>query len=139
MGTRGRQSSAQLSVIPRSAIEAVRRPDVPDELDREEAVVWRDVVNRMPAEWFPTETHPLLVQYCRHTITARRVAEMVKGYASGEHEVREYLALLRAQEMESRAISSLATRMRLSQQTVHDRKKQKGPSYRASKLWENAD
>ena len=36
-------------------------------------IEWCAVVNRMPADWFPRETHGMLVQYCRLIVGARRL------------------------------------------------------------------
>jgi hypothetical protein len=113
---RGRKSAASLAVISSNGIETIRRPEPPAELTEEQAEEWKAVVNRLPADWFPRETHQLLAQYCRHVVCARRVAQLI-GRAEGgrEFDIEHYERLLRMQEKESRAISSLATRMRLTQ------------------------
>jgi hypothetical protein len=46
-------------------------------LTDEQATEWWAVVNRLPADWFPRETHALLIQYCRHVVSARRVAQLL--------------------------------------------------------------
>ena len=95
---------------------------------------WDAVVSRMPADWFGRETHGMLAQYCRHVVAARRVAQMIEK-ADG-YDVGEYDQLLKMQEREGRALSSLATRMRLTQQAVHDRERGKGKAPVAGKPWE---
>ena len=77
MGTRGRKSSAELSILTMPTLETIMRPDAPYDLTDEQADEWRAVVNRMPADWFPRETHGMLTQYCRHVVAARRVAQLV--------------------------------------------------------------
>jgi hypothetical protein len=58
----------------------------------------------MPADWFPRETHCLLTQYCRHVITARRIAHLLAEMDADPHQnVRDYDRLLKAQERESGA------------------------------------
>lgn len=151
MGTRGRTSAAALSVISGGGIETVRRPDPPRELTDDEAVEWRAVVNRLPADWFPTETLPLLAQYCRHTVAARRVATMIEQLdnlmgaevKSGGNPAEVVMSsakavdrLLKMQERESRCLSSLATKMRISQQTTYDKSRKKG-SVAPKKPWED--
>lgn len=135
MGTRGRKSSASLAVISGSGIETIRRPEPPEELTDEQAEIWREVVSRLPADWFPRETQPMLAQYCRHVIRARRLAQLLDATERAEEfDVKEYRDLLRSEEEQSRAISSLATRMRISQQASYDKSKKKpAPSQR---LWE---
>ena len=130
MGNRGRRSSASLSVIAGGGrtgqIEVMRRPDPPDELSDEQAAEWLAVVGRLPADWFPRETHGMLAQYCRHIVAARRVAELIAAAEGAkEFDVAAYDVLLKMQEREGRALSSLATRMRLSQQATFDKQKKK--------------
>lgn len=126
MGTRGRKSAAELAVVP-SVVEIVPRPVAPSELTDEQADEWRAVVSRMPADWFPRETHGLLVQYCRHVVAARRVAQLIAGEESGDKvDLEDYDRLLKMQEREGRAISSLATRMRVSQQSAFDKERDRG-------------
>lgn len=135
MGTRGPRSSASLSVISSSGIEAVERPRAPKELTDEQSFEWTAIVNRMPADWFPRETHGMLAQYCRHVISARRVAQLLADCETSEDfDVENYDRLLKMQEREGRALSSLATRMRLSQQTTYDKSKKKPGQTR--KPWE---
>lgn len=134
MGTRGRASAASLSVV--SNVVAIPRPGAPRELSDEQAAEWRAIVDRMPADWFGRETHGLLIQYCRHFVAARRVAQLIERMELDDgFEVSEYKTLLTMQEMESRAMSSLATRMRLTQQTTYHPEKSKGKVL-AVKPWE---
>ena len=124
----GRKSTAQLEVVGKGKIvERSERPLPPGELTGEQAAVWQSVVDALPAEWFPPETHELLVMYCRHVITARRVGEMIAEYeADIDFTIGGYKTLLTMQESEGRSISSLATRMRLTQQSTYDKEKSKG-------------
>lgn len=134
MGIRGRAPSASLSVVP-TVVEVVPRAKPPSELSDEQAEVWRAIVNRMPADWFPRETHEMLAQYSRHAVNARRVAQLIAAAeASDPLDIEEYDRLLKMQEREGRALSSLATRMRLTQQTTYDPKKKKGST--TKRPWE---
>ena len=129
MGVRGRTSAAALSVIGLSGIETIRRPDAPDELTSEQAAEWQAVVNRMPADWFPRETHAMLVQYCRLLIRARRLAQLIDAAENAERfDVDAYRDLVRSEEAVSRAIASLATKMRISQQVTRRREQAHKPS-----------
>jgi hypothetical protein len=70
----------------------------------------------MPADWFSRENAGL--QYCRHVVAARRVAQLVRQQeASDEFIIEDYDRLLKMQERESRACASLAVKMRLTQST----------------------
>ena len=129
MGARGRQSAASMAVVRSGGITAIRRPDPPDVLTADQAHEWRAVVNRMPADWFPRETHALLIQYCRHVVSARNVAEMIDNYLVEDTQpqtIDSYNKLLIMQEREGRAMSALATRMRVSQQAQLNYKKSTG-------------
>jgi len=109
-------------------ITAVNRPEPPDYLTDEQATVWRSVVNRLPADWFPGETHALLAQFCRHVTSARHIAGLIEKLAqSDEFSLVLFDRLLRMQERESRAISSLATRMRITNQARFSHNKRTGP------------
>ncbi len=133
MGIRGRQSRADLAVV--TSIETVRRPPPPSELTDEQASEWQAVVDRLPADWFARETLPMLAQYCRHVASARRVAQLLaSSELSDDFSVADYDRLLKMQERESRCLASLATKMRISQQSTYDPKKKK-PSL-AQKPWE---
>jgi hypothetical protein len=155
MGKRGRTSAAELSVASVAPVETLQRPDAPYDLTDEQAEEWWAVVNRMPADWFPRETHGMLAQYCRHVVAARKIAQMLETVevelAAEVEENRKAgkahaktLALLAAaktidrllkmQEREGRAISSLATRMRLTQQATYDKSKKK--PLETKKPWE---
>lgn len=136
MGRRGRTSIAALAVQKSGKVlQVMQRPDAPYDLTDEQADEWRAVVDSLPAEWFPRETWPLLSQYCRHVVNARRVAQLItQALGQKTLDVVDYDKLLAMQEREGRAISSLATRMRLTQQTTYDKSKKK-PS-RVAKPWE---
>ena len=133
MGVRGRRSVASLSI---ATVESLERPDAPYDLTDAETEQWWAVVNRLPAEWFPRETHAMLAQYCRHVVRANRVAQLVaRCEGNDEFDLKEYDTLLKMQERESRCIASLATRMRITQQTVYDKSKKRGSSI-SKKPWE---
>lgn len=122
---RGRPSTADLAIS--RQLETVSRPDAPYDLSDEESAEWWAVVNRLPAEWFPRETHGLLSAYCRHVVGIRRISELIRNVEgrSQEFDLDQYDKLLKMRERESRAASSLATRMRISQQTTYDKSKKK--------------
>lgn len=127
MGVRGRTSSAELSVISGSGITAISRPEPLQELTDEQASEWNEIVNRLPAEWFPRETWPMLAAYCRHAVAARRIGQLIADLEGSENfDIKDYDRLLAMQEREGRAISSLATRMRLSQHSSYDKAKTRG-------------
>ncbi len=77
MATRGRKSAAALSVVP---VTAEQRPAPPEDLTAEQAQEWRAIVARMPADWFTREVQPLLMAYCKHLATFRKLSAAVDGF-----------------------------------------------------------
>ncbi len=133
MGTRGRKSAASLAVVSNTTV--VQRPEPLPDLSDEQAEEWVKIVERMPADWFQAETFPLLAQYCRHIVTGRRVSQMIEHHEADDTLDVEMLdRLYKMQEREGRAMSSLATRMRITQQTTYDKSKKK--PVQSNKPWE---
>lgn len=124
MGTRGPKSAADLAVT--APVLTIERPDAPYELTDEQAQEWWAVVNSLPAEWFPRHTHGELVNYCQHTVQARRVRQLIAAEeAKAVIDIDALDKLYKMAERESRAASSLATRLRLTQQTQYDKSKKR--------------
>lgn len=126
MSQRGRKSAAALSVVTEKPVSYLERPEPPADLTAEQAEEWICVTDGLPAEWFSSVTHGLLTQYCRHVVAARKVSQLIAG-AEAEKEliIEDYDRLLKMQEREGRALSSLATRMRITQQSTYDKTKKK--------------
>ena len=140
MGKRGPKSAASLEIAgPYTAahkIEIVKRLRPPHELNDEETEVWAAVTSSEAADWFSPSTAPLLAQYCRHVVQARRVAELIeKATSDPELSIQDYDRLLHMQERESRAVASLATKMRISQQATTNHRGNKNPA-QVRKPWE---
>ena len=135
MKQRGRK--AALAIVHGSAISAIDRPEPLAELTNEQRIEWILVVNSLPADWFPDETHKVLAQYCRHAVASRHVSQMVEQLEAGKDiDVSEYDKLLKMQERESRILVSLATKMRMTQQATYHPEKGK-PSTTIKPPWEN--
>jgi hypothetical protein len=118
MGTRGRKSANELTAA--SPVTVIRRPDAPLDLTPEEADVWTATVAALPADWFPRETWPLLTQWCRHTVTARRVAQLIDAEMSRDEIDHAAMGqLLAFQARETAALKAMAAAMRLSQQASY--------------------
>jgi hypothetical protein len=105
-------------------------------MPQEQKDVWRHIVDDLPADWFRPSNHALLVQYVRHIVASRRIAQLIElEEASESFSVDTYAQLLAIQEREGRVMSSLATKMRLTQQAMFDDKKRK-PQTSGKKPWE---
>ena len=137
MAKRGRKSGAELATIPlRATIERVTRADAPYELTDSQCVIWRRIADDLPADWFTPKHIGILKQYCRHEAQADRIAALIEQEVGQPIiDVTKYDKLLAMQEREGRALSSLATRMRITQQALYDKSK-KAPSHSAKNLWD---
>lgn len=119
MGKRGPISIADQSTAP--SVELVQRPPAPLDLTPEQGDVWVDVVSSMPADWFSIENFPLLSQYCRHVVEARRIAQLIdEECVREEMNMATYAELLKMQRQESAALKTLAASMRLAQQSKYN-------------------
>jgi hypothetical protein len=119
----------------RESIQVVERQKPSHDLTDEEVEVWHAVVSTVPADWFDRGTAPLLSQYCRHVVQARRLAELIeKATSDADLQITDYDRLLKMQQRESGAICSLATKMRISQQSTTNHRGNKTEENR--KPWE---
>lgn len=121
MGSRGRKSQADLSVV--GSTDAVDRPAPPEELTSEQKQVWLNVVNSLPADHFGEETLGALIQLCRHTVSARRIEQLSRAEEQSEDfDLSNYDRIRKMAERESRMISSLMVKLRISPSTTDDRR-----------------
>ena len=140
MAKRGRKGAADLSVV-RVALEG-NRPPAPKCLTVQEAQTWREIVESIPGGWISRAQEPLLAAYCRHVFAADRLSTMVDNWKPDLNDrtsLQRFDKLLAMRERETKALSSLATRMRLTQQSqMHARTAARAMSaaHGGSKLWE---
>ncbi len=125
MAKRGRKSAAQLAVVPLhpgpSAIERAERPAPPNHLGDVERAVWESVVDSLPADWFEGGMLAVLEQYCAHLVEARRLRGLIEEATKDpDLKINDYDRLLKMRERESRAMASLATKMRITQQAARN-------------------
>jgi phage terminase small subunit len=120
MGVRGRKSAASLSV----AVTNIpgQRPEPPEKLSEVQKSEWRAVVARMPADWFTRENQALLVEHCRH-VERSDVLEAAIQEAVADGRLRDVADLINLAKQLTSTLATLATKMRLSQQTRADRDK----------------
>jgi hypothetical protein len=124
MAQRGRKSAAALAVVPAGEVLARLRPSA--NLTAEQRRVWLETVNARPADWFGPEQVPLLEGFCRHAAFAAALAGEINvcepDWLKDEEGLKRYKTLLEMHERETRAMSSLATRLRLTNQALQDPK-----------------
>jgi hypothetical protein len=123
MKQRGRKSADQLAVATLvDATTAQKRLLAPAHISDAERSVWLEVVNDQPADAFSPTHAPLLELYCRHIVQARILADELtnfdRAWMADDDGLKRYDRLLAMAERESRAASSLATRLRITRQAV---------------------
>ena len=133
---RGRPSGAELTEVPVTPLGVQQLIKPPHDLTGQETEVWVAVINAEPADHFSASTAPLLAQYCRHVISSRRVAKLIERMVGEELSIRDYNELLHMQERESRILATLATKMRISQQSTTNHRGNKNKPTQARKLWD---
>lgn len=91
-----------------------------------ERAVWLEVVNDQPGGSFSATHAPLMELYCRHVVNARVLADELanfdRAWLADDDGLKRYDRLLAMAERESRAASSLATRLRITRQATTDPK-----------------
>jgi hypothetical protein len=136
MEGRGRKSIASLSVV---AVLPGQRPEPPGALSVAEAEIWRGIVSTKPYDWFTQDTHSLLSEYCRAWVSGDQLAAELAKYKtipkSGDR-FRRWMALRDRQDKTARLITTLATKMRLSQQSRYTEKSAGTAAKNIAKPWE---
>jgi hypothetical protein len=123
MQKRGRKSAESLTAVGiATSIGSSQRLAAPVHLSDAEMSVWCQVVNDQPASSF-TPTHgPMLEMYCRHVVQSRILADELSNcepsWLATDDGLKRYKTLLGMHELECRAASSLATRLRITRQAI---------------------
>jgi hypothetical protein len=129
MAQRGRKSGASLSVLTNASPIGQKRIKPPASMTEAEKSIWALVVNDQSADSF-TDTHAALLElYCGHVVRARIIAEQIikvkvewlageEGLKIYDEGLKRYDKLSSMADRESRAASSLATRLRITRQAV---------------------
>lgn len=112
-----KRSAASLAIV----TPELGRPKPPAELTAAEAALWDAVVSTKAAEWFTRDTFPLLIAYCRAKVGADIVAGQIEKFQpewlDTEDGLKRYDLLLRMQDRQGKLLATLATKMRLAQQS----------------------
>lgn len=97
----------------------------PIEMSEAEATIWRAVISSEPREFFRVDAQlGMLAAYCRHRAAAdkigRVVGEFEDEWLKSSDGVARYSKLLAMHDKEVRAGTSLATKLRLTNQSRYD-------------------
>ena len=88
----------------------------PEGMTDEQAEVWRTVVGARSADFFSPDSAPLLEEYCRVVVMCRLLALQVEAAIAGG-DSGELKAILDIRDKESRRMTSIATKLRLTNQS----------------------
>lgn len=88
----------------------------PEGLTDEQAQVWRETVGARSADYFSQDAVPLLEEYCRVVTMCRLLALQIEAAIAG-NDVGVLKSLLDMRDKESRRMTSLATKLRLTNQS----------------------
>ena len=116
MAQRGRKSAASLAVMTATVpLHSLNDP---------EAAIWRAITEAMPRDWFQREHHEMLVAYCRSVAMADFVSAEINRYQPKflrvDGGVERLAKLTKIRDQEVRTAMSLATRLRLTNQSRYD-------------------
>lgn len=124
MKQRGKQSEVSIVSPKANVLTANQRVVAPAHLTDAEVQVWNELIADQPATAF-SETHiPLIEMYCRHVVNGRVLADEIlnfdRSWLADDDGLKRYDRLLGMAERETRAASSLATRLRITRQSLHE-------------------
>jgi hypothetical protein len=110
-----RQSAASLAVVRNLPGKRVAPPDG---LTDAETELWQAVVDSKPAEWFGADSAPLVVEYVRAVGMCGVLDERLQSMLGDKHAAANDIKLiLDMRDKESRRACTLATKLRLTQQS----------------------
>lgn len=99
-----------------------RRPPPPEDLTAEQAALWRDIVETEPADVFDSAARRHLLRlYCEHAVFRASLQSLIDRSPvealCDDAKGRGFEVMLRARDRETKQLVSLATRMRLTNQS----------------------
>jgi len=122
MAKRGRQSLVSKVTSPSLNLMTHNRLQAPLNLNDAEIAVWNELVSDQPASAFSPTHAPLIAMYCGHVVRFQILSDEIlnfdRSWLSDDEGLNRYNKLLAMSERESRAASSLATRLRITRQSI---------------------
>ena len=133
MISRGRQTEGSNV----SYINARQRPLCPPQVDGAKRILWDKIVAEHDPDYFTEANLPLLEQYCSHVTEARRINVLVDNVlAVNPGNFDYYKDLLMARQREINVATNLATKLRLTKQSTHNRSGNKQPKGGGARPWD---
>jgi len=112
-----RKSVSSLNVVPITTADSRLPP--PDSMTARQKEIWRGIVQGKPSGWFSAAALPLLESYVRSISSYEHVSRLVETAQVGKTDLMELNRLFIMQERLARLFMSLATKMRLTQQSKY--------------------
>lgn len=139
MQQRGRKSAASLSVVA-GTIDG--RPKPPPDLNKEQSEIWNRVVASEAADLFKTAAvQRLLCDFCRHSSAVEILTAVCdQALLDPPPKLSDLDRLLKMRERETRAAMSIATKLRLTNQSRYQPSTAavKASGVTERKLWQRA-
>jgi hypothetical protein len=122
-GQRGRRPAAAKAVVIHGGFGT--RPEPPEDLTEKQAAIWRLIVSSEDANFFNTGAlRGLLADYCRRRDAAEGVSQIINTFKpewlKNSEGAKRYKDLLQMRDMEVRGATSLATKLRLTNQSRYN-------------------
>jgi hypothetical protein len=124
MGTRGRRSIAELTVVnsPYANKVVAKRPEPRRHLEPAEATEFREIVASLPADYFANHMRVILLEcLLAHATEAGHISKLIATCKQNQPD-REFVKLLDMQRLETEMIMRLSRSLRLTQQSTFNSK-----------------
>jgi len=127
MGSRGPKNHTEMTVVPATRLEELRRLKPPSKLDDEERAMFIRVIESLPADWIGPEAAEGLVNYCRHSVEVDRLTTIMAAMKrNSDFDIDGYRKISQLRHAESGRANELGRALRLFPQSTVNHKKKKG-------------
>lgn len=104
-------STESLSI---ATVSVPMRAKPPSDLTKRQAELWTEVQNTKPADWFEADSYPLLKAYVVSIELHEKLTAEINQMDVTDSEI---TPLVKLQDLQARTMSTLAVKMRLTQQS----------------------
>lgn len=141
MEQRGRKGFSSSVVVLQGGVGSY--PEPPEGLTDEQQGLWREIVRTKPVDWWGADSYPILAQYVRcitdSRVQARAIDNFQESWLADPEGLKRFKTLMDVRKATSAQLVSLATKMRLTQQSRYTEGSAATAARRASapkKPWE---
>lgn len=123
MAHQGRKSQAEKEALAQLRATA-KRPEPLPGLTAAQKQVWKRTVAELPPGWFRSETLDVLKMYCRMVDVADKLGKKVASLPT-DTKLDDYAKWMKQYDNAAARVLSIATKMRITQQSSYDRERVK--------------